>query len=279
MNDQTDNLSTSLRDLIRECRRLRKLINAQTGKQLQSDRIRGEVRALVQTFFRAVRPSLTKLSIDTSGTDTRMQRLLELASGSGSITQYKLSFRELTADLNKHEIEIERNLSDIAVGGGVTGPSAIEARILATIAAMLPMTARSYQQVIADLAGTDRISYRGTATELREILRETLDYLAPDKDVVQSQGFQFDKDRTRPTMAQKVRYILGQRGLPKNSIEAPRKAIEVVEGAVSSLVRSTYDRGSIDTHTSAGITKPGAMQLKMYVDSVLCELLEIHSKA
>jgi hypothetical protein len=79
-------------------------------------------------------------------------------------------------------------------------------------------------------------------------------------------------------MAQKVRYVLRQRGVAKNSIDVPRKAAEIVENTVSAFVRSTYDRGSIDTHTSSGIAKPSVMQLKMYVDSVLCELLEIHSK-
>ena len=58
---------------------------------------------------------------------------------------------------------------------------------------------------------SDRISYKGTIAELREILREVLDYLAPDKEVIATPGFKLEKDRFTPTMKQRVRHVLRSR--------------------------------------------------------------------
>jgi hypothetical protein len=276
---EAQSVSESIRDLGRELGRLRKIINAHTGKQVQSSRLRDRFREFVQTYFRVVRPALIELGLDVATTDAKMEELAARANRMSAISQYKISLRELSGDLNKLEIRSETEMSDFVARTSQSAPSTIENRILSTIDSILPVTAQSYRQVLTDLTSEERFSYRGTATELREILRETLDYLAPDLDVMGSQGFQLDKNRTRPTMAQKARYILRLRGIPRNSIDVPRKAIEAVEETVSSLVRSTYDRGSIDTHTGQGISKPNVVQLKMYVDSVLCELLEIHSKS
>jgi Predicted pPIWI-associating nuclease len=270
------NAVDGIRDLDRELVRLRKSINAQRGKQLQSLQVRARIKEFVQTYFRVVRPQILRIDVDANIVDACMQHLL--ANKKGATSQYKASFAEIKDGLGSLEIRIEQSLSDFAGRsvGAIKNP--IESRIQKTLSVMLPATARSYEQIISDLSVPDRLSYRGTATELREVLRETLDYLAPNKEVEASTGFQLEKDRTKPTMAQKARYILRQRGIPKNSIDAPKKAIEIVEDTVSSFVRSTYDRGSIDTHTSDGISKPQVDQLKMYVDSVLCELLEIHSQ-
>ena len=70
-------------------------------------------------------------------------------------------------------------------------------------------------------------------------------------------------------MAQKASFILRQRGVADNSINAPKKAIEIVEQTVSSFVRSTYDRGSIKYHIRLGINKSQVALLKMYVDTVM----------
>jgi hypothetical protein len=279
MNEQELDAPLAARELIRELARLRKVINRQSGVQLSSLPLRDDIRAFVQLYFRSVRLPIARLAVDVAGTDSKMQRLLELANRNSSVSLYKKLLTEIGSELSRLEIEAEQRMSDIGVNSTDPAMSSVESRILETLGPMLPSTARSYRQVLMDLASVDRVSYRGTATELREILREALDHLAPDKDVMASSGFQLEKDRTKPTMAQKARYILRLRGIPKNSIDVPRKSIEIVEDTVSSLVRSTYDRGSIDTHTSTGISKPGVDQLKMYVDSVLCELLEIHGKS
>jgi hypothetical protein len=61
--------------------------------------------------------------------------------------------------------------------------------------------------------GPDRQSWRGPATDLREVL----DHVAPDKEVTVQQGFKLEKNQIGLTMKQKVRFILGKRRVSKNS--------------------------------------------------------------
>ena len=62
--------------------------------------------------------------------------------------------------------------------------SPLETKILDALDRVIPTTALSYKQALQDLNGQNRFSYRGTAAELREVLRELLDYLAPDTEVL-----------------------------------------------------------------------------------------------
>jgi hypothetical protein len=92
-------------------------------------------------------------------------------------------------------------------------------------------------------------TFRGTASELREALRETLDHLAPDEDVMKAPGFKLERDRKAPTQKQKVRFILRSR---RRKLR-PRFACH-----------------------SRRTTETEVRHLKMYVDSVLAELLQVH---
>jgi hypothetical protein len=66
--------------------------------------------------------------------------------------------------------------------------------------------ANSYRQALDDLTNGNRVSYRGTAAELREGVREVVDHLAPDDAVTKATGFKLEKDRSRPTMKQTARF-------------------------------------------------------------------------
>jgi predicted nuclease with RNAse H fold len=140
-------------------------------------------------------------------------------------------------------------------------------------ATLIPTAARSYQQAIKDLTDADRLSFRGTASELREALREVLDHLAPDDAVMKVRGFQLDPKRSAPTMKQKVRFILRARKEGSRATETAETAAEAVDGIIASLARSTYDTGSVATHISG--ERRSVVQLKRYVEAVLSHLLEL----
>jgi len=115
---------------------------------------------------------------------------------------------------------------------------------------------------------------RGTAVELREALREVLDHLAPDSEVIGMVGFKFDADQAKPTMRQKARFILRSRGYPDAATKAPEDAAAVVDELVAALVRSVYQSGAFTTHVASAQSR--VKQLKMYVDTILAELLAVH---
>lgn len=130
--------------------------------------------------------------------------------------------------------------------------------------------AASYEQVLQDIATGKRVSWRGTGTELREVLREVMDHLAPDGDVMAASGFKLEGDLKRPTQKQKVRFILKAR---KRAVGVAEASIETVEAGIATLARSTYQRGSVTTHASTDAAE--VRKLKNYVDALLVELLEI----
>jgi hypothetical protein len=101
-----------------------------------------------------------------------------------------------------------------------------------------------------------------------------LDHLAPDKEVITQQGFKLEEGQKKPTMKQKARFILRARGQSSTGARVPEDAISTVEERFAGLARSVYERSSISSHVTT--SKSEVSQIKMYVDTVLAELLEIH---
>jgi hypothetical protein len=151
--------------------------------------------------------------------------------------------------------------------------SAEENLILQTLESIVPSAAASYRQGLADLMGPERSSYRGTATEFRESLRETLDYLAPDEDVEAQVWYKPEDDQTKPTMKQKARFVLSSRERNKTQRESAEKALLIIEQVSGELMRAVYSRASLATHVHQ--TKDEVRQIKRYVDTLLFDFLEI----
>jgi hypothetical protein len=142
-----------------------------------------------------------------------------------------------------------------------------------TLDGLVPSAALSYRQAIIDLADDRRISFRGPALELREALRETLDHLAPDDQVMRADWYVQEPKRAGPTMKQKVRFILKARGQSKSSSAVPEQAIMTVDEMVGSLTRSIYDRSSVATHVAS--ERRTVVQIRRYVVAVLHDILEL----
>ena len=178
--------------------------------------------------------------------DEAMQLLLALCHRHGSVGQYKKHF----ADAKEGLIAVDALLLSTA-GTSNTTPSndAAELRIIETLRMLVPSAALSYQQAMIDLALNERLSWRGPATDLRECLRKTLDHLAPDAEVKAMHGYRQEPDTAGPTMKQKVRSILKNRGASKAMSTPAEAATDAVEEALGTFVRSVYTRSSVSTHT------------------------------
>jgi hypothetical protein len=160
--------------------------------------------------------------------------------------------------------------------GGIVVASPTERLIIETLSRLVPAAAVSYEQCLLDLSQGQRLSYRGVAHELREVLRETLNYLAPDSVVMAEPGFRLELEMTRPTQKQKALYVLRKRKLSREAMSAPELTVSMVEELGASITRTAYTRGAKDSHTVS--SAPEVRQLKMYIDAVLGELLEIHAQ-
>jgi hypothetical protein len=159
-----------------------------------------------------------------------------------------------------------------SLSAGAVG-DATDRRIIVIMQGLVPTAALAYEQALLDMAAGGRLSWRGPATDLREALRETLDHLAPDPEVTQQPGFKLESNASGPTMKQKVRYVLRRRGNQRAAVEASEAAVDSVESALGTFVRSVYTRSSVSTHTATG--RDEVIRVRDFVRVALCELLEI----
>jgi hypothetical protein len=267
----------SWQSLLASLTELQRAIGRVTAVNVNAASARESARSLVQGYFRQARPDLLNVGVadeDLEVLDGQMQRLLQLANGRNAKSSYTRLLGEVRRGLQELELLRERRLGDQRREGPIVA-SSIETRIIETLRELVPSAALSYEQALRDLnASADRVSFRGTAVELREALRETLDHLAPDEVVMAAQGFRLEQNQTGPTQKQKVRFILRSRRVPEGARKAPEDAATLIDELVAGVARASYQRGSLATHVAS--TEHEVRQLKMYVDSVLAELLQVH---
>jgi len=265
-----------VRELAQRKQELDSRIRSLAGARVASQKIRDSARDLVDFYFRSVRAGLLAADVTESELqeiDSEMHALLESTHGRGSKSVYRRILREIGAQC----VVFEKALLQRGVAKNFMERTAdgVDLTIIETLQALVPTAARSYEQAILDLLQVKRLSWRGPATDLREAMRETLDHLAPDREVMGQQGFRLERDTAGPTMKQKVRYVLRKRGVSRSGIDAPESAVEAVDEAVGSFVRSVYTRSSISTHTPTD--KREVLRVRDFVRVALCELLEIQS--
>lgn len=229
-------------------------------------------RSIATTYFGSIRNDLD--SVKSRGglveeIDFVVQQVLQLASGLREKQAYVGQLNELRPLLLEATIDLMKSR-----GSPSLVLSQTERAILDTLALLLPSCAASYEQALRDIGQGARISWRGTATELREVLREVMDHFAPDDKVVASSGFQLERGQAHPTQKQKVRYILRARRSSSAAVSVAETSLETVDVSVAALARSAYQRGSVSTHV--GTTGREIKNLKRYVDALLAELLEVN---
>lgn len=232
----------------------------------------------VTLYFKSCRDEALKILGETEllqEYDADWEHLIRLAHGNNSRNTYLRLIKRLT-----------RRTQDLKIAGHTIGApsidsgparraySADEVILISTLEQIVPTAAESYKQGIRDLNGSvQRLSYRGAAAEFREALRETLDHLAPDEDVKKEPWFTLEKNQNKPSMKQKVRYILASRGKEKTKRAGAEKTVELIEALCGSIARAVYDSASLATHIQT--TKEEVCQVKRYMDALLFDLLAI----
>lgn len=242
-------------------------------KQLNSKQIKDSVRSFVLLYFKTVRPSYLSAGLtdsDLTAVDASTQELLRCTQRSTLVRLYVECLKQLRADLAELELKIIRPR---LTNGAKTQEDKRYLQIVETLGKIVPDAVPSYEQALMDLHDNTRKSWRGTAVELRETLRETLDILAPDENVKAQPGFKLEAGTTAPTMKQKAVFILKTRRATSKQIKGFTDAVDVVEEAIGKFIRSVYDRSSAGTHTS--VSRDEALRIRDYVSLALAELLEI----
>jgi hypothetical protein len=248
---------------------------------LSSSGLRADVAQVAQHYLRLVRPLLIDANLNEQASilDQAFTNLLKLSERSNARSSYKKQVRTIrkiiplvTAGLAMH--------FRLPSGGAKDVLSSDEQKLLKTLGSMVATAAMSYRQALTDLADDKRVSFRGAALELREALREVLDYMAPDDDVVASSGYKPEKDergkdRTKPTTRQKVGFILQQRaeGASTAALATAEDTATTVDNIIANVTRSVLRLTSVATHVAS--ERAEVMRAKRYFEAVLHDLLEI----
>lgn len=232
---------------------------------------------LIKEWFSQVRPSIIsypQIEEHIKSVDSLYQELLPLTLENKLKIRYQEILRPLIKLLKSKILPILISIPTSAVERITeTIVSGNDEKLYETLCRINQGIADSYQQVLIDLQDKNRVSFKGTANELREVLREVLDHLAPDDIVAGQPGFQLEQNTNKPTMKQKVRHILSSRGYKLSQTTSTIKTIETIEDKVGALTRLLYSRSSLSTHQAT--RRAEVAILKNYVSAVLCELLEI----
>ena len=266
MRELLDKLDT-LQAKIRKVRAVN--VNDKNTKQASID--------AASRYFSAIRPKLVATigeSEELLAHDDRWQDLIRLAQGNNLRQSYRKAVQSLKKELSTFNVAALSRVAERGVDGGLLSDlTPAEKLIVETLDRFVSSAAASYRQGILDLRDGQRLSYRGTASEFREALREVLDHLAPDNEVKKQPGFKIEANRAGPTMKQKVRFILTSRERSKTQRQVAEKSIDLIDGLIGEITRATYDRASLATHVET--TRSEVMKIKRYVDTVLFDLLEI----
>ena len=257
--------------------RLISMLGRSKAKLVSAEEERNHVRSFVQAWFGQYRPAFLVLLADQkllSPIDEGLQQMLKLVSASSSRRTYK----RLCVYVQRHFREnllvpLGRAYWSRVPERAPTGRDPGVARRLLKLDSAL---AESYEQVAEDLSDETRKTYRGTAAELREVLRGVLERLAPD-DQVKSTDWYKEARRTperkdaNPTQSKRTKFILRQRNKGSAAVEAAESYMRSVEERLGHVVRVAYGLASKATHVGAERVEV-AQQLR-YVNALLAELL------
>ena len=254
---------------------LRTTIGRVKAGHINRETILEGARGLVDGYFRTDRPLLIDEFGDESifrDVDALLQDLLRLTQ----VRTRRGRYLENLGALEKAWGEVELRCMPLArkmVGNPqVTDTQYSMLRMLENVC---PTAAVCYQQALWDLADSSRKSWRGTAAELREALREVLDKLAPDEVVAQSSGFRLEEGARAPTMKQKARFILKSRNWSESARKPVEDATDVVEEKVGNFVRSVYTKSSSSVHIERN--RKEVLSVLRFLEAAFAELLEMES--
>jgi Predicted pPIWI-associating nuclease len=235
------------------------------------EEIRTLSKSVANLWFHDVGP-LAKLATENEAAlkslDDLMSRLIDHTLRA---TRRSLYLSTVNEALRTYErgiyVDLHKKVSAVLAGGY----SIVNDQISESLARLSESLVAGYRQVHKDLADESRISWRGTANELREVLRELLEMLAPDETVMKMPWFKQEPNTQGPTQAQRARYALEQRATQNHRASAAQETANLVEESVSRLVRKTYQRANNAAHTSQD--KDEVKRILGYFDLLAKDLL------
>lgn len=150
--------------------------------------------------------------------------------------------------------------------------SITESEIFKALLNLSESLSNSYLQVKTDLEDKSRISWAGTAHEIREVITSLLRVLAPDEKVNSQNWYRQEGNTSGPTQKQRVRFILQENGASSKEKEVV-ESVSKMEDMIADIVRATYSRASDAAHRYK--THKEVSRIVKYFDVFACDLLDL----
>lgn len=147
-----------------------------------------------------------------------------------------------------------------------------EKKIYFFLQSLNSLLSNAYLQLATDLKVKDRISWVGTAHEMRQILSTSLKILAPDEQVKAKTWYKSVDNRDLPTQNQRVKYILETNHRSSTQSEVT-KSICTLDTLLEELIRSYYGRASDAAHRGTDLDE--MIKLKAYFDIFAMDLFNL----
>jgi hypothetical protein len=252
-------------------------LSAGGGRNVLNRGERVNIRSVVGAWFSEYKASFLQIVGEEqpfSVMDEKMQNLLKLTSDEGGRRALN---REVGAAVEhfKESLLIPLSRAYWATAPQKT-PAGRDGQVADRLRRLDPELADSYEQAALDIEDAERMSYRGAAAELREVLTGILHNLAPNEEV---EGTEWYREARRsgsrkeptPTRAERTKFILRSRVKGSASTEAAESYMTSVEERLAGVVNVTYKRGSAATH--GGTEREELVNLLPYINALLRELL------
>ncbi len=263
--------------------RLLQLIKSGTTKHVSAQTDRNTIRSVVSAWFTQYRPSFHPMIGDEqllAPVDSQMQALLKLAAD----TSARRTVAKTIKLAKDHFSETLLVPLSRAYWSRIPQHSSAgrDEEVVKRLYQLSVDLADGYEQAILDLQNVNRLSYRGPASELREVVTGALHLLAPDEKVKSAEWFREARrsgarKEPNPTRAERTKFILRNRAGTSAITEAAESFMTSVEGRLGDVVVATYKRGSAATHGSS--ERDEVLQLLQYINALLRELLPLVSSS
>jgi hypothetical protein len=180
--------------------------------------------------------------------DKLMKEMLQSTNTIRRRTFYQDTFRKMAEIFDNIFVNMQ-----VAEWATPNKSSAGDEKVLNALHLFSPDLERRYLQAIADLSDPNRISYAGTANELREIIRLSLSSQAPENEIIKKDWYKqarAGKSRLpdKPTHSEKVKYILETRRAGEQALKSTQENETLIDDMLGKVVRSSYDRVSASVH-------------------------------
>lgn len=241
------------------------------GSTVSLQEIRTLSKSVANLWFHDIAP-LAKLASNNETAlktiDDLMDQLVAHTLKATKKETYLATTRDALSTYDKQIfVDLHKQVGAVLAGTASIGDNSI----IDALAKISESLVAGYQQVHKDLADEGRISWRGTADEIREVLRELLESLAPDEFVKRATWYKQEPNTDGPTQAQRAKYALEHHAAQTYRINATQETVNLVEQSISRLVRKTFQRANNAAHTTQD--KDEVRRILGYFDLLVKDLL------